>query len=61
MKNVILIATALVLAVAATGCGSLRTPESGPRSGKVYYRTFFGVSIESALYGDSIIVCPPGK
>ena len=37
-----------------TGCGSLRTPD-GPRKDKVWYSTFFGLSVESALWGDGII------
>lgn len=37
-----------------TGCGSLRTPD-GPRNNKVWYNTVFGLSIESALWGDGII------
>ena len=56
MKKFALIAAAVVVAVAFTGCGSMRTPASGARSKNVYYRTFFGISIESAVYGDGLIV-----
>lgn len=56
MKKFALILAAAVVAVAFTGCGSMRTPTSGARSKNVYYHTFFGVSIESAVYGDGLIV-----
>ena len=56
MKKFALILAAVVVAVAFTGCGSLRTPTSGARAKNVYYSTFFGVSIESAVYGDGLIV-----
>ena len=56
MKKFALILAAAVVAVAFTGCGSLRTPTSGARAKNVYYNTFFGVSIESAVYGDGLIV-----
>lgn len=48
----VIIATAMIM----TGCCSLRTPQSGPRSGKTFYHTFFGISIESAVYGDGVIL-----
>ena len=56
MKKVILFAVAAVAAVVVTGCGSARTPTSGARSKNVWYNTFFGISIESAVYGDGLIV-----
>ena len=56
MKKFALIAAAVVVAVAFTGCGSMRTPTSGARSKNVYYKTFFGISLESAVYGDGLIV-----
>ncbi|MBQ9753398.1 MAG: hypothetical protein IJV93_01460 [Lentisphaeria bacterium] len=56
MKKFALIAAAVVVAVAFTGCGSRRTPTSGARSKNVYYQTFFGISLESAVYGDGLIV-----
>ena len=56
MKKFALILAAAVVAVAFTGCGSLRTPTSGARSKNVWYNTFFGLSIESAVYGDGLIV-----
>ena len=40
---------------ALTGCGSLRTPV-GERKGKVYYNTFFGLSLDSAVQGDGFVV-----
>ena len=58
MKRLAIVALAVVMAAAITGCGSLRTPKSGPRSKNVYYNTFFGISIESAVYGDGLIVNP---
>ena len=48
-------AIAATLIVTMASCGSLRTPK-GDNNGKVWYNTFFGVSIESAVYGDGIIV-----
>lgn len=58
MKKLAIIAAAVVIAAVITGCGSMRTPKSGSRSGNVYYRTFFGLSIESAVYGDGLVVIP---
>lgn len=58
MKKALILAVAAVIALAAAGCGSARTPESGARSKYVYYNTFFGISIESAVYGDGLIVNP---
>lgn len=55
MKKALMIASIAALALAMTGCGSLRTP-SGANNKKVWYNTFFGISIESAVYGDGIIV-----
>ena len=55
MKNFLMIAGAAIILAAMTGCGSLRTP-AGANNGKIWYNTFFGVSIESAVYGDGIIV-----
>ena len=56
MKKMLIIALAAVAAVAFTGCGSLRTPTSGKRAKNVYYKTFFGLSLESAVYGDGLVV-----
>ena len=56
MKKFAVILAALLVAVAFTGCGSMRTPDKGARSKNVYYNTFFGISIESAVYGDGLIV-----
>ena len=58
MKKFALIAAAVVVAVAFTGCGSMRTPTSGPRSKNVYYKTFFGITLEGAVYGDGLIISP---
>ena len=58
MKKLLILGLAAVVAVVVSGCGSLRTPTSGPRSKNVYYSTFFGLSIESAVYGDGIVVSP---
>ena len=56
MKKFMWIILAAVTLLAFTGCGSFRTPSSGSNKEKVYYNTFFGISIESAVYGDGIIV-----
>ena len=56
MKKFFLALAALATLVAVTSCGSLRTPSNSSRTDKVWYDTFFGVSIESAVYGDGLIV-----
>ena len=56
MKKFLMVLTLAVVALALSGCGSARTPLSGPRSKNVWYNTFFGVSIEIAVYGDGLIV-----
>ena len=61
MKKMIIFAVAAVAAIVVTGCGSARTPTSGPRAKNVYYQTFFGLSIESAVYGDGLVINPVGK
>ena len=58
MKKLLTIAAVALVAVAFTGCGSMRTPTSGPRSKNVWYNTFFGITIEGAVYGDGLIVSP---
>ena len=58
MKKFALILALLLVAVAFTGCGSLRTPTSGPRAKNVYYNTFFGLTIEGAVYGDGLVISP---
>ena len=58
MKKLLIIAVAAIAAVAFTGCGSARTPLSGKRAKNVYYNTFFGISLESAVYGDGLIINP---
>ena len=56
MKKFFLTLGAIAMLTMMTGCYSMRTPSSGERSNKVWYNTFFGVSIESAVYGDGILV-----
>ncbi|WP_294509054.1 hypothetical protein [uncultured Victivallis sp.] len=56
MKKFLILAAAAGLLCAVTGCGSLRTPTSGENSKSVYYSTFYGISIESLVYGDGLIV-----
>ena len=56
MKKLLILAVAALAIGALTGCGSARTPLNGPRAKNTYYNTFFGVSIESAVYGDGLIV-----
>ena len=56
MKKFIIIAAVACVALALTGCGSMRTPTSGSRKNNVYYKTFFGISIESLVYNDGLIV-----
>ena len=46
------IALLTLLAIAVTACGSYRTKNNG----KTYYNTFFGISIESAVWGDGLII-----
>ena len=53
-----LLAAAAVISLAVSGCGSARTPTSGARSNNVYYNTFFGISLEAAVYGDGLVVSP---
>lgn len=53
-----LAAVAALMVCAITGCGSARTPKTGDRSKYVWYNTFFGISIESAVYGDGLVVSP---
>ena len=61
MKKIVVFAVAALAAVVISGCGSSRTPTSGPRSKNVWYQTFFGLSIESAVYGDGLVINPIGK
>ena len=56
MKKIITFVALVAMVVAMSGCSSLRTPSNGPRAGKVYYSTFMGLSIESAVYGDGFVV-----
>ena len=55
MKKALVLAALAIAALALTGCGSMRTP-AGANNNKIWYNTFFGISIESAVYGDGIIV-----
>ena len=56
MKKLVMLAALAAVLTVMTGCGSLRTPAKGPNSQKVWYHTFFGLSIESALYGDGVVI-----
>ena len=56
MKKFAVVLAAVVVAVIFSGCGSARTPTAGPRNNYVWYNTFFGISFESAVYGDGLIV-----
>ena len=56
MKKILILADVAGVLTAMTGCGSLRTPASGENSKQVYYNTFFGISIESLVYGDGLVV-----
>lgn len=56
MKKLLFVAAIALVACAVTGCGSMRTPRTGERSKYVYYNTFFGVSLESAVYGDGLVL-----
>ena len=58
MKKFFLAIAALATLVAVTSCGSLRTPPNNARTDKVWYYTFFGISVESAVYGDGLVVNP---
>jgi uncharacterized protein YceK len=55
MKKLLMLAAVAGITFALTGCGSLRTPV-GERKGKVYYNTFFGLSLDSAVQGDGFVV-----
>ena len=55
MKKLVMLAALAAVLTVLTGCGSMRTP-AGANNNKIWYNTFFGVSIESAVYGDGIIV-----
>ena len=55
MKKLVMLAALAAVLTVLTGCGSLRTP-AGANNNKIWYNTFFGISIESAVYGDGIIV-----
>ena len=55
MKKVVMFGL-VVATIVMSGCSSLRTPASGKNAGKVYYETFMGLSIESAVYGDGFLV-----
>ncbi len=56
MKKVLMALAALATIVSLSSCCSIRTPTDSPNNKKVWYNTFFGISIESAVYGDGIIV-----
>ncbi len=56
MKKLLMFVAVAGLLATVAGCGSLRTPTTGKNSKNVYYNTFFGISIESLVYGDGLIV-----
>ena len=58
MKKFLMLLVLAAVVVAVSGCGSLRTPTSGPRAKNVYYHTFFGLTIEGAVYGDGLVISP---
>ncbi|MDR0967679.1 MAG: hypothetical protein LBL75_02505 [Rickettsiales bacterium] len=47
MKKILMLG---LLAITLAACGSLRS------TNETYYATFFGISIESLVYGDGLIV-----
>ena len=55
MKKLILVAALAAVGLTIAGCGSLRTPV-GERKNKVWYNTFFGLSLDSAVSGDGLVV-----
>lgn len=55
MKKALMLAALVAVVLTITGCGSIRTPK-GANNNKIWYNTFFGISIESAVNGDGIIV-----
>ena len=61
MKKFLMLLVLAAVVVAVSGCGSMRTPTSGPRSKNVWYNTFFGLTIEGAVYGDGLVISPAGK
>ena len=58
MKKLLIVAVVAAMALVLTGCGSVRTPTSGPRKGNVGYVTFFGITIEGLVYNDGLIISP---
>lgn len=56
MKKALIVLGAVLAISALSACGSARTPLEGPRAKNTYYNTFFGISIESLVYGDGLIV-----
>lgn len=56
MKKFFLALAALATLVAVTSCGSLRTPTNSANTNKIWYNTFFGISLDSAVQGDGLIV-----
>ena len=56
MKKALIVLGAVLAISALSACGSARTPIEGRRAKNTYYNTFFGISIESLVYGDGLIV-----
>ena len=55
MKKILVVVALCAVAGMLTGCGSLRTPK-GENNGKIWYNTFFGLSLDSAVQGDGCVV-----
>lgn len=55
MKKILVVVALCAVAGMLTGCGSLRTP-AGKNNGKIWYNTFFGLSLDSAVQGDGLVV-----
>ncbi|MBO7146165.1 MAG: hypothetical protein J6W81_00265 [Lentisphaeria bacterium] len=55
MKKLLVVVAFAAIACAMSGCGSLRTPV-GENNKKIYYNTFFGLSLDSAVQGDGFVV-----
>ena len=55
MKKLLIVAAMAAIACVMSGCGSLRTPV-GENNKKIYYNTFFGISLDSAVQGDGLVV-----
>jgi len=61
MKKFLMITLLAALACTMSGCCSLRTPMKGKNRNNVYYFSFFGLSLESAVYGDGFVLGSSSK